>query len=175
VTNAQNAVAAAYGNDLSAVAGDAANPALTAALRVLGINEYARPTRIGQGLHTTSLGVDTAGPGGVRQVTDHTNNGRVLTHPVAISAVMWGSHWGGVVAVDGTDYVTLENYSRTRETSPAVSALAQPTMAAVNEGLYYVQMYGANRSWHTQWAAPSLRGKQFVGAIDQTRAEALRS
>jgi hypothetical protein len=166
VAVAQNGVAAVYGQALRAIAGGAANPALTNDMQVLGINEHARPTRIGQGLRTASLGVVPPGGVGPFQVTDHLNN-RILQHPVAISNVMWGGHWGGVVAVDGTDYITLENYNRLREWSPAATAAAvnQPL---TNEGMYYVQMYGPGAaSWHVQWATPTvpIRGKQFADAL----------
>jgi hypothetical protein len=75
-----------------------------------------------------------------------------------INHAVWGFHWGGVVAMDGTDYVALENYSR----------VAENAMGAAG-GLFYFQMYGAEpgRSRHEQWETPhpNHRGKGFANAL----------
>jgi hypothetical protein len=98
--------------------------------------------------------------GGAQVLDDHAHN-RVLQHAANINMAAWGYHWGGVLAMDGTDYITLENYNRAAETDPAVAATAGQTR------LYYVQMYGSlpGQSWHEQWDAVGGPGKAFANAM----------
>ena len=153
---AQNAVAHAYGTSTH----PAPTALLAARILSLGVNQHAAPTRIGQGLRTASLSVRV--PGGPQQLADEAN-GRLIPaaapFPANIMDLVWASHWGGAVAVDGHDYVTLENYNRRSELDPAL-----PGPPA--DRLYYHQMYGtgAGNSWHAQWATPGP-GKQFANAV----------
>ncbi|CAI7974199.1 conserved hypothetical protein [Frankia sp. Hr75.2] len=161
----QNAIAKRYGQAVFALKSGnpvVANPTLDHDLQVRGINQYARPARIGQGLWTTSLGTRAASVGG--STAQDYSNSRALTAQ-NINDVAWGFHWGGVVAIDGADYVTLENYARGAEISPAVVPLIGAPPA--QEHLYYFQMYGtgAGRSWHEQWETPGPRGKGFANGI----------
>ena len=139
-----------------------ANPALGHDIQALGVNQFAQPTRLGQGLQTSSLAVSYAhGPN--RAVNDQGNN-RVLIN-ADINNVLWKYHWGGLIAIDGTDYITLENYARAAETLAAVAAVAAPELPR----LFYFQMYGAGagQSWHEQWAPtpPPPAGKGFANAL----------
>ena len=118
--NAQAAIAQNYGTSVRALALGAPvphNPNLLAGLQATGVNRFARPVLIGQGLYTGSLGNSTAAPAG-GWLHDYAN-ARVLMHPVSINQVAWGFHWGGVIAMDGTDFITLENDARAAEISPA--------------------------------------------------------
>jgi hypothetical protein len=151
------AIAAAYGTALHA--GPA--PALAMAISTLGVNQHARVAAVGEGMHTGTLSMRRADD--PQQLTDEAN-GRVLPpaapFPANVFDLVWGSHWGGAVAVDGGDFVTLENYSRRSEIDPA-----RPD--APYGQLYYHQMYGtgAGNSWHEQWTTPAARGKQFANAL----------
>ena len=160
--NALTAIAQNYGTSVRALALGAPiphNPNLLADLQATGLNQFARPARIGQGLYTASLGPRTAAPAGGFQVQDYVN-ARVLAHPVSINQVLWGFHWGGVVAMDGTDFITLENYARSAEVDPAVAG-------PPSDRLFYFQMYGAGagETWHEQWEPPALQGKGFANGI----------
>ncbi len=160
---AKNAIANQYGDSIRELALGLPvvhNPNLANDLQHLAVNQHARPARIGQGLRTASMGARYA-IGAGQGLDDHANN-RVIQHPADINQVAWGYHWGGVVAVDGTDYITLENYARAAETSPAVAAAA----AATQVHLFYFQMYGAGpgQSWHEQWEPPGP-GKAFVNGL----------
>ena len=130
-------------------------PAIGNGLQTVQVNQFARPTGVGQGLYSGSLGaLHPLVPAG-RQIQDYRNN-RLITDPVNINRVLWGFHWGGVVAMDGTDYLTLENYARNGENS------------AGNGGrLFYFQMYGtaAGQTWHEQWVPQFPRGKAFANGL----------
>jgi hypothetical protein len=161
--NAQDAIAQNYGTSVRALALGAPvphNPNLLADLQATGVNQFARPVRIGQGLYTGSLGPRTAAPAGGFQLQDYAN-ARVLMHAVSLNQVVWGFHWGGVIAMDGTDFITLENYARAAEVSPAAGA-APPAGR-----LFYFQMYGAGagETWHEQWEPPAPQGKGFANGI----------
>ncbi|MFG2720052.1 hypothetical protein ACGFW5_17405 [Streptomyces sp. NPDC048416] len=153
----QDAIALNWGQDLAALLAGAVPPhnaAMAAQIQALGVNAFARPTAVGQGLYTGSLGarhVAAAGP----QVQDHTN-GRLLTDPVNLNRVAWGFHWGGVIGMDGTDYLTLENYARNGENANGLGA-----------DLFYFNMYGtgAGESWHETWETPNGLSKGFANGI----------
>jgi len=156
------AIAQNFGTSVRALALGAPiphNPNLLADLQAAGLNQFARPVRIGQGLYTGSLGPRIAVAGGGFQVQDYTN-ARVLAHPVSINQVLWGFHWGGVVVMDGTDFITLENYARAAEVNPAVAG-------PPSDRLFYFQMYGAGagQTWHEQWEPPGAQGKGFANGI----------
>jgi hypothetical protein len=71
----------------------------------------------------------------------------------------WGAHWGGVVARDGADVITLENYARTVEDA-----------MAGNDNRYYFQMYNTNPpaggagSWHHAWTTTPMQAIAAAGA-----------
>lgn len=162
---AMNAIANSYGTSLWQLASGnpvVANPNLANDIQALGVNQFARPDRLGQGLRTTSLGASY--PHGANwAVDDHAANRVVAAGD--INNVLWQYHWGGVIAIDGTDYITLENYARAAETSPALA----PAAAGNQERLFYFQMYGAGpgHSWHEQWAPtpPHPAGKGFANPL----------
>lgn len=146
------AIANAYGTlEFNAYTDEAAHPngplqPATVALRTLeqqfGINQFADPD-VGQGVVTHRLGEEIGG-----QVRDNYNN-RIELHPS--NATLWRYHWAGVVAKDGGDFITLENYARN----------AEDNMGDVGgDPRFYFQMYsqGAD-SWHNQWATltPGIR------------------
>ncbi|MFF3749514.1 hypothetical protein ACFYYH_03480 [Streptomyces sp. NPDC002018] len=156
---ALDAVAHNWGRDIGAVrvAGVPPHtPTIVADVQGLGVNQFARPTAVGQGLYTGSLGSPRPRALGGREIVDHANAARVVGDAVDINRVLWGYHWGGVVAIDGTDYLTLENYARIGEN-------------AVGQGarLFYFQMYGAGpgQSWHESWETPNALSKAFANAI----------
>lgn len=129
----------------------AAAPAFTAALQNHGVNEYAAPN-IGQGFLTCTLIASGAGasiPPGPPTQFDHYR--LAAGNPQVIQvARAWNTHWAGVVAVDGNDVITLENYARNAE-----DALQG------NDTRYYFQMYNTNPppggagSWHHAWTSPA--------------------
>jgi hypothetical protein len=129
------------------------NPALGAVLQTVGVNRFARPSRAGHGLYSGSLGNRQVGPGGVPQIQDYANN-RLFAH-ANINSVVWGSHWGGVIAMDGNDYLTLENYSRSGE-----NAAGAPHV----ENLFFFNMYGQGGG-QEQWETPNAHGKGFANGI----------
>ncbi len=160
----RNAIGNQYGSAIRQLANGnpvVANPNLANDLQALGVNQYARPVRLGQGLRTASLGARYNPPGGGQSLDDQANN-RVLHHAADINQVAWGYHWGGVIAIDGTDYLTLENYARAAETPAAVAAAAAPNQVK----LFFFQMYGAGpgQSWHEQWEPPGA-GKGFANGL----------
>jgi hypothetical protein len=158
-TAAQDAVAQRFGEATRAAALGLApipyNPNIAAEMQTLGVNEFARPTRVGQGLYSSSLGPSHPHLPAGREVQDY-RNAALISDPVTLNRVLWGFHWGGVIAVDGTDHLTLENYARNGENTFGLGA-----------GLFYVQMYGAEpgRSWHEQWTPPPAHGKRFANPI----------
>ncbi|MFJ7242701.1 hypothetical protein ACIQWB_37035 [Streptomyces olivaceus] len=157
VTAAQEHIAQFFGEDTGNA--DAGRPithnrTIVNDMRAVGVNRFAQPTRVGQGLYTASLGPSRPHIPAGREVTDH-RTGTVISDPVTLNRVLWGFHWGGVVAVDGTDHLTLENYARNGENTFGQGA-----------SLFYVQMYGANRTWHDEWTRlPMVRGKTFANPI----------
>ena len=71
---------------------------------------------------------------------------------VVQSSRTWGSHWAGVVARDGADVVTLENYARTAEDG----AIGDPDYR------FYFQMYNTNpavpgNTWHGTWTTTPMQ------------------
>ncbi|MFI6375746.1 DUF4157 domain-containing protein [Streptomyces sp. NPDC050546] len=66
-------------------------------------------------------------------------------------------HYGGVVAVSGSDYITMENYAREQHDD------SMPTLDR-NDPLWYFRMYGkeAGRTWHEGWTGSADNG--FLGA-----------
>ncbi|MGW6745816.1 hypothetical protein ACWGDX_34620 [Streptomyces sp. NPDC055025] len=157
---AQDLIARLFGEDTNRLAAGLATRAegLAAGLRTLGVNEYARPTAVGQGLYSGSLGASH--PTGAGFAVHDYRNGRDVADPVNVNRVLWGFHWGGVVAMDGTDYLTLENYARRAEN-------AGGNAADNGGGLFYFQMYGAAApdTWHGRWTPPYPRGKGFANAL----------
>lgn len=122
------------------------------------VNKYALP-ELGEGFVISTLiatplvapggavvaGVGPAGPG--RTLEDHT----AAAPQTLDSRLTWGSHWGGIVARDGNDVVTLENYARNRE--DAVGGA---------DNRYYFQMYNraltalAAETWHGHWSTTAM-------------------
>jgi hypothetical protein len=160
---ARNVIANQYGDAIWALSQGLPvphNAGLVNDLHTLAVNQHARPARLGQGIRTASMGarhpVAPAGQG----LDDHAHN-RVLQHAADITMVAWGYHWGGVLVMDGTDYITLENYNRAAETDPAAAG------AAAQVNLYYFQMYGSlpGQSWHDQWDTVGGPGKAFANAL----------
>lgn len=146
-THTEN-IGVAYGTAMQAHLNGAPNAALDLAAQQMHVNEYADPN-VGEGLLTSRLGENV---GGTVQDPYH---GRVENAPG--NATLWGFHWGGVVAKDGSDYVTLENYARNAEDALG-DVSADPR--------FYVQMYGAGaQSWHTQWATFHAGGRNFANPI----------
>jgi len=132
----------------------AAGGAFVGLLQNHGINEYAAPG-LGQGFLTCSLIAAAAGvavPPGPPTYSDHYHlaggGGPQIVHQTRT----WNTHWGGVVAVDGTDVITLENYARSVE-----DALAN------TDTRYYFQMYTTNPlpggagSWHHTWTTTPMQ------------------
>jgi hypothetical protein len=146
-------VAQDYGNAMNGHLGGVPNVALDNRMQALGVNEYANP-EVGQGLVTHSLGVTTPALGGTQRQDDY--NGRVIANPGNHN--MWGFHWAGVIAKDGADYITLENYARNAEDNHMPLSADDPR--------FYFQMYGAGaQSWHAQWSAIGHGGREFSNPL----------
>lgn len=157
-----NAIAGNYGTAMHNHLNGAPDAALDGRMQHLGVNQYAAP-RVGEGLVTHSLSRATpmpgpppmAGPAPMQKQDEY--NGRVLANAGNNNA--WGFHWGGVVASDGGDYVTLENYARNAEDAVNGGGGA--------DGRFYFQMYGgAGQSWHEAWSA--LNGAAVPGVREFT-------
>ncbi|HWC28406.1 MAG TPA: hypothetical protein VG474_17580, partial [Solirubrobacteraceae bacterium] len=146
-THSEN-IGVAYGTAMHAHLNVAPNAALDLAAQQMAVNEYADPD-VGEGLLTSRLGETV---GGMVQDPYHA---RVENAPSP--ATLWRFHWGGVVAKDGSDYVTLENYARN----------AEDNLGAIgSDPRFYVQMYGAGgQSWHTQWATFHAGGRNFANPL----------
>ena len=87
-------------------------------------------------------------------------HGRNVNNPS--KDTMWGEHWGGVIAKDGADTITLENYARNAE-DPNYD---QKTGA---DPRFYFQMYGSGaQSWHEKWAAVNAGQRSFVNPLTMT-------
>ncbi|GLZ78535.1 hypothetical protein Afil01_33420 [Actinorhabdospora filicis] len=126
-------------------------PAFVADLQQYGVNEYAAPA-VGEGFVTCSLLATALGAGVAPAAVPPTyqdfyqvaagGGPQTVAH-----ARSWTSHYGGVIARDGADVVTLENYARNAEDA-----------LAATDTRYYFQMYDTNppaggaRSWHHTWA-----------------------
>jgi hypothetical protein len=146
-THTEN-IAVAYGTAMHAHLNGVHNAVLDTAAQQMGVNEYADPD-VGEGLVTHRLGEVV---GGAVQDPYHA---RVENAPG--NATLWAFHWGGVVAKDGSDYVTLENYARNAEDNLGAMG-ADPR--------FYVQMYGGGgQSWHTQWATFHPGGRNFANPL----------
>ena len=123
----------AYANFLDVISNDlqqlgqnqANNQAMLAARQELKINEFMNPT-IGKAIATVSLATQ-------QQVNDATQQGRDL----------FEYHWGTVVAKDGEDYITMENYVRDKQKRETLSS---------GDPLFFFKMYGTvenTQKWHT--------------------------
>jgi hypothetical protein len=147
-------VAQTYGTTMRNHRG-AHNVALDNRMQQLGVNEYASP-EVGQGIVTHKLGTTQPGGGGVgTQLTDN-YNARVIANPN--NNTVWGFHWAGVIAKDGADYITLENYARNAEDNLLQLSTTDPR--------FYFQMYGAGaQSWHEAWAATGHGGREFANPL----------
>lgn len=125
--------------------------AFLADLQLYGINAYAAPA-VGEGFVTCSMLATALGTGVTPTAVpatydDHYQLAAAGGPQVVAHARSWTSHYGGVVARDGADVVTLENYARNVEDG-----------LATTDRRYYFQMYDTNppaggaRSWHHTWA-----------------------
>jgi hypothetical protein len=154
--NTMRAIAVAYSAAALAAGGPFVN-----LLRNHGINEYAAP-QVGQGFLTCSLIAAAAGaqiPPGPPTYSDYyhlAGGGPQIVHRDRT----WNTHWGGVIAVDGTDVITLENYARNVEDALAGS-----------DTRYYFQMYttnppvGGGVSWHQTWTTTPMQPIPGGGAV----------
>lgn len=132
------AIAAAYGRALVAPA-----VGFTGKVGRFGVNASASPY-VGEGFLGVNLVATAPGAGWPPDLqSDHYHAGPGASWILSKDDV-WNSHWAGVVARDGTDVVTLENYARSRE-----DALQG------NDTRFFFQMYNtgnAAQSWHAAWA-----------------------
>ena len=141
-------IAIPYANAARAAAGP-----FTASLQLYGLNRFAHP-EVGEGFVTSTLLAAAAGAGVQQGAMPPTHSDYYnLAGPVPqvlINDRTWGSHWGGVVAKDGADVVTLENYARNVE-----DALAGA------DTRYYFQIYNTNpaapgATWHQAWTTTPM-------------------
>jgi hypothetical protein len=142
-------IGVAYGTAMHAHLNVAANPALDLAAQQMQVNQYASPD-VGEGIVTQRLGETVAG------AVQDPYHARVENAPS--DATLWRYHWGGAVARDGTDFVTLENYARSAE-----DALGN----VGGDPRFYFQMYGAGggQSWHEQWATIHAGTRNFANPL----------
>jgi hypothetical protein len=148
VSTHTEAIAVAYGTAMHAHHTGAPNAALDAAAAALQVNEYAVP-QVGEGIVTQRLGETVHG------TVQDPYNARVENAPG--EATLWRFHWGGVVASDGTDYITLENYARKSEDNLGDTG---------SDPRFYFQMYGSGaQSWHEQWATVHAGTRNFANPI----------
>ncbi|MER5863219.1 DUF4157 domain-containing protein [Kitasatospora sp. NPDC002040] len=145
--NTGRVIAAAYG-----AAAHAAGAVFTGQLQHYGLNQYAAPG-VGEGFLTSGLTDIVAGvalvQGGYPTHTDHYRPVGAV-NPVLLANRSWGDHWAGVVAADGTDVITLENYARNAEDG-----------VAGHDSRYYFQLYqtdpaAAGDTWHTAWTTTPM-------------------
>jgi hypothetical protein len=148
LANTMRAITVPY----SAAALAAAGP-FVGLLQNHGLNEYAAP-QVGQGFLTASLVAAAAGaamPPWPPTYSDHYHLAGGVPMIVHRDRT-WSSHYGAVIAVDGTDVITLENYARNTE-----DALAG------GDTRYYFQMYTTNPpaggagSWHHTWTTTPMQ------------------
>jgi hypothetical protein len=137
-----------------ATAARGAAAAFVAQLQEYGLNQYAAP-EVGEGFVTSTL--VAAAPGasiamGVPLPT-HSDYYRLagVAPMVLLNARTWKGHFGGVVAKDGADVITLENYARNGE-----DASLNPDFR------WYFQMYNTNPaaagdSWHQAWTTTPMQ------------------
>ncbi|MEV0650824.1 DUF4157 domain-containing protein [Phytomonospora sp. NPDC050363] len=132
-----------------------------------GLNEYAAP-EVGEGFVTCSMLATALGTGvtpGAAPATyqDHFQLAAAGGPQVVQHARSWTSHYGGVVAKDGADVITMENYARNVEDA-----------LATTDQRYYFQMYDTNppaggaRSWHRAWANTPMQPIAGAGAAPAT-------
>jgi hypothetical protein len=146
--NTMRQIAQPYGTAIRVAAGPFTN-----SLQQYGLNQFADP-EVGEGFCTSTLLAAVANAPVMQSGMPPTyadyfhladGNPEVIQHVRA-----WGSHWGGVVAKDGTDVITLENYARNTE-----DALAG------EDSRYYFQMYstnpGAGDTWHETWSSTPMQ------------------
>jgi hypothetical protein len=143
------AIAMPYGQAVHGAAAGFVND-----LQRYGLNQFAAPG-VGEAFCTSSLVAGVAGMSlgmGANPPTQ-TDYARPIVgaNPVVLTARTWGSHWAGVVAVDGSDVVTLENYARSSE-----DALAN------TDTRYYFQMYQTNPAnpgdtFHSTWTGTPMQ------------------
>jgi hypothetical protein len=144
-----------------AAAARGAAAAFDADLQRYGLNQYAAP-EVGEAFVTSTLVASAPGAqllqGSIPSQYDHYHLAGGGGPQVLISTRTWGSHWAGVVAKDGADVVTLENYARSTEDALAGS-----------DQRYYFQMYdttppaGGAGSWHNTWTTTPMQ--PIAGAI----------
>ncbi|OON80632.1 hypothetical protein B1H18_12230 [Streptomyces tsukubensis] len=140
LTRAMRGIAIPYGNGLTGTAADWSTD-----LQRLGVNQFAAPLPA-EVIATYSLTVFAEGvPPDPRPPTQtdysRTEAGQPLVLP---SDLVWGSHYAGVIARDGDDFVTMENYARSAE---------EPVAARQQLPGYFFQMYDSGRdagarTWH---------------------------
>jgi hypothetical protein len=139
--------------------------ALALVAKELGLNEAAT-AEVGEVLGTTSLGVQDAS----KKMEDYATGAK---KGVAAGEI-WGTHFGAVVAKDGADMMTLQNYARDAEAHGVAKAEGEQVLGA--DPRWYFQMYGPakqvqsdgsveDQSWHTAWAG-ATRG--FVNPLTYT-------
>jgi hypothetical protein len=127
-----------------------------AAITQYGLNQFAAPG-VGEAFVTSSLVAPIAGAGVAlgNMPAAYYDYYHAIGPPVAPSVILdsrtWGSHYAGVVARDGTDVVTLENYARGTEDA-----------MLGNDTRYFFQMYqtdpaGAGSTWHQQWTTTPMQ------------------
>jgi hypothetical protein len=138
----------------------AAGGPFVALLQNHGLNEYAAP-QVGRGFLTASLIAAAVGAGippGPPTYSDHYHLAGGVPMIVHKDRT-WNTHYGAVIAVDGTDVITLENYARNTE-----DALAG------EDTRYYFQMYTTNPplggagSWHHTWTTTPMQAIPGGGA-----------
>lgn len=143
------AIAIPYGQ-----AAHAAAAGFVADLQHYGVNQFVAPG-VGEAFCTASLvgGVAGMSLGMGANPPTHTDYYRPIggVNPVVMTPRTWGSHWAGVVAVDGHDVITLENYARNTEDA-----------LAANDTRYYFQMYqttpgGPGETFHSAWSSTPMQ------------------
>ncbi|MGW5305513.1 eCIS core domain-containing protein [Streptomyces griseoluteus] len=115
------------------------SPALDAALRTLGLNEFLPPPPPGSALVTVGYG-DAA----QEESRDRDNT--------------FEYHFGATVATSGNDYVTMENYARR---DPGVGNAT----ASSGDPLFYFKMYGTRPETGDTWHSTQIGTGGFIGAI----------
>lgn len=157
LATSMRAIAVAWGMRMRA-----APAAFLTDLQLYGINAYASPA-VGEGFVTCSMLATDLGTGVTSTAVpatyqDHYQLAAAGGPQVVAHARSWTSHYGGVVARDGADVVTLENYARNVEDA-----------LATTDQRYYFQMYDTNppaggaRSWHHTWANTPMQA--IVGGL----------
>ncbi|WNI15663.1 eCIS core domain-containing protein [Actinacidiphila sp. ITFR-21] len=142
-------IAAAYGAALRAGTLRAVKGA--SAAQHFGVNQYASP-EVGEGFTICSLLHVPVGVSAMNSEvsTDVSRAG----DPVLERSRIWNAHYAGVVARDGADVITLENYARTHEVADGA---LRPRIG------YYFQMYDTApaappaHTFHGAWAAAPVR------------------